>query len=252
MATDITQNIVELQNNIFQIKTVPPGSHVYLIRGTNKNALIDASTSDNLPDIKRCLKAIGVRPEDIHLIILTHEHYDHIGAATAFFNTSLIAAHTLAANKIELQDEFTTLQYTNTPAQPLHIHIWLEDGITIDLGNYRLQTIYTPGHTSGCICVYEPGKRLLFSGDTVFSGGTVSDIRASGNASDYFNSLARLSAFKVDHLYPAHGKTSDTPAEDIERARQRTQMLFEESKILFEALSRKVIRQRHQKKDGQK
>jgi len=246
--TDLGDNIVELQTDIFQLKTKPPGSHVYLIRGSDKNVLIDTGAAVNFLDTKENLKILGLETEDIHLVILTHEHYDHIGAATFFFENSLIAAHSLAANKIELQDEFTTIhKYHNAPDKPLHVHLWLDDRIVMDLGNYQLQTLYTPGHTSGCICIYEMSKRLLFSGDTVFTGGVVSDIRTSGNASDYYNSLSRLSLMKVDHLYPGHGRLSDTPEEDIEKALLHTKTLFEESKILFEALSQKVLRKNREK-----
>jgi glyoxylase-like metal-dependent hydrolase (beta-lactamase superfamily II) len=248
LSKDLRENIVELHEGILQIKTKSEGSHIYLIKGADKNVLIDTGMAENFPLIREKLKVLGIEVEDIDMVILTHEHFDHIGAATFFVDKSVIAAHSLAANKIELQDEFTTLnQYFNAPAKPLHVHFWLEDNIIIDLGNYQLQIIYTPGHTSGCICVYEISKKLLFSGDTVFSGGTVSDIRASGNASDYYNSLRRLSLLKVEHLYPAHGRLSDTPEEDIGKALQRTQSLFEESKILFEALSQKVLRDRRRK-----
>ena len=249
MSKDPGRNIVELQTGIFQIRTAPPGSHVYLIKGWNKNVLIDTSTVDNFPLVRQSLGTIGLKPSDIHLVILTHEHYDHIGAAVFFYDTSVVAAHNLAANKIEIQDEFTTLnKYYNAPEKPLHTHIWLGDSITMDLGNYQLQTLYTPGHTSGCISIYELTKKLLFGGDTVFSGGTVSDIRASGNASDYYNSLQRLSLLKVEHLYPGHGKVSDAPEEDIDRALHRTRALFQESKLLFEALSQKIIKRRERER----
>jgi glyoxylase-like metal-dependent hydrolase (beta-lactamase superfamily II) len=245
MTRDSDKGITEIQPNIYLIKTPPPGCHVYLIKGTEKNILIDASSTASFPVLKESLGTQDLDPEDIDLVILSHEHFDHIGAAVYLFETSLVAAHHLAANKIELQDEFTTMhQYFNVPDKRLRVHLWLEDGIVMDLGNYQLQLLYTPGHTSGCICVYELSKKLLFSGDTVFPGGTVSDIRASGNAADYFNSLQRLSLLKIEHLYPGHGRVSDKPAEDIDKALQFTRTLFEESKILFQALSQKVLRER--------
>lgn len=121
------------------------------------------------------MEELGLSVENIHFVILTHEHFDHIGAAT-FFNTAVIATHTLAANKIELQDEFVTLsKYRNGSALNFHAHLWLEDGTLIDLGNYKLKVIHTPGHTSGCICLYKLKEKLLFSGDTVFAGGLLSE-----------------------------------------------------------------------------
>lgn len=245
MTKDSDKGATEIQPGIFLIRTPSPGCQVYLVKGTEKNILIDASAAASFPALKESLGTLGLDPQDINLVILSHEHFDHIGAATFLFETSLVAAHRLAANKIELQDEFTTMhQYFNVPDKRLRVHLWLEDSMIIDLGNYQLQVLYTPGHTSGCICVYELSRRLLFSGDTVFPGGTVSDIRASGNAADYFNSLQRLSLLRIDHLYPAHGRVSDAPAADIEKALRYTRAQFEESKILFKALSQKVLRQR--------
>ena len=93
-----------------------------------------------------------------------------------------MAAHCLAANKVELQDEFVTFRkYRDHPSKPFRVDVWLEDGSIIDLGNYELQVLHTPGHTSGCICLYEPGAGLLFTGDTVFAGGTLSEIAVGGN-----------------------------------------------------------------------
>lgn len=249
VAKDSDKSITEVQPNTFLVKMPPPGCHVYLIKGTEKNVLIDASSTASFPVLKESLGTLALDARDIALVILSHEHFDHIGAATCLFETGLVAAHRLAANKIALQDEFTTMhQYFNVPDKRLRVHLWLEDSMIMVLGNYQLQVLYAPGHTSGCICFYELSKSLLLSGDTVFPGGTVSDIRASGNAADYFNSLQRLSLLKIDHLYPAHGRVSDAPAEDVEKALRYTHTLLEESKILFQALSQKVLRQRESKK----
>jgi len=43
-------------------------------------------------------------------------------------------------------------------------------------------------HTSGCICLCEPRRRILFSGDALFAKGTVSTIFKSGSLAEYFNS----------------------------------------------------------------
>jgi len=165
------ERMVQLLPNIYQIRAEKPASHVYLIKGVKRKVLIDTGIPAGFPLLKDCLRRLDVRPRDIQLIILTHEHYDHIGAATSFGPHSIVAAHRLAANKIELQDEFVTLMKHGSQAhQPFSADLWLEDGTLVDLGNYRLRVVHTPGHTSGCICVYEMTQGLLFSGDTVFAG----------------------------------------------------------------------------------
>lgn len=236
----ITSRIVELRPSIYLIKAETPGSHVYLVKGNSKNVLIDTGMTANFPHLKASLQELGLRPKDVHFITLTHEHFDHIGATTYFFDTAVVAAHRLAANKIELQDEFVTLmKYCNVSCRPFHADLWLEDGSLIDLGNYKLHALHTPGHTSGCICLYETKENLLFTGDTVFSGGTLSGIASSGNISDYMNSLQRLSSLKVEALYPGHGKPSEDPEGDILRGLERARALLEDTKILFDTLARK-------------
>jgi len=236
----ITSRIVELKPNIYLIKAEKPGSHVYLIKGNNKNMLIDTGMTAHFPYLKSSLQELSLRLKDVHLIILTHEHFDHIGTTSYFFDTAVVAAHRLAANKIELQDEFVTMmKYCNASYKPFHADIWLEDGTLIDLGNYKLHTLHTPGHTSGCICLYETRERLLFTGDTVFGGGTLSSIASSGSISDYMNSLQRLSSLKVEGLYPGHGKPSEDPEGDIRRGLEHARTLFDDTKTLFDALTRK-------------
>jgi len=228
--------VIELAPGIYQLRSEKPGSHVYLIKGDTKNILIDTGVAKKFSALKRRLTKLGLYVRGINLIILTHEHYDHIGATAFFHRTAVVAAHRLAANKLELQDEFVTFRkYKDQPSKPFWVDIWLEDGSIIDLGNYELQVIHTPGHTSGCICLYEPRVKLLFTGDTVFAGGTLSEIAVGGNVSDYVNSIRRLSNLKVKHLYPGHGRVSSTPDEDLPKAIIYAQTILDDCKAFFEA-----------------
>ena len=233
-----SEDIIEVRPDIYQFPNVSPGSHVYLIRGLDKNVLIDVGTADKYPSLRRRLQKIGLSPRNIDFIILTHEHFDHIGA-TSFFRKAVIGAHRLAANKIELQDEFVTL-HRDTANRFFHAHIWLEDNTLIDLGSYKLRIIHTPGHTSGCICVYELEEQLLFSGDTVFAGGMLSDIGASGNISDYMSSLERLNALRMTELCPAHGRISHNPEQDVREALEKALAMLQDSKALFETVAMRV------------
>jgi hydroxyacylglutathione hydrolase len=228
--------VIELAPGVYQFHGEKPGSHVYLIEGDTKNVLIDTGVAGKFPGLKRRFTELGMRVRDINLIILTHEHYDHIGATAFFHRTAVVAAHRLAANKLELQDEFVTFRkYKDQPSKPFWVDIWLEDGSIIDLGNYELHVIHTPGHTSGCICLYEPRAGLLFTGDTVFAGGTLSEIAVGGNVSDYVNSIRRLSNLKMKQLYPGHGRVSSTPDEDLPKAIIYAQTMLDDCKTFFEA-----------------
>jgi hydroxyacylglutathione hydrolase len=228
--------VIELSPGIYQFRGEKPGSHVYLIKGDTKNVLIDTGVAGKFPVLKYRLSELGLRVRDINLIILTHEHYEHIGATAFFHRTAVVAAHRLAANKLELQDEFVTFRkYKDQPSKPFWVDIWMEDGSIIDLENYELQVIHTPGHTSGCICLYEPRVGLLFTGDTVFAGGTLSEIAVGGNVSDYVNSVRRLSNLKIKQLYPGHSRASNTPDEDLPKAIVYAQTMLDDCKTFFKA-----------------
>jgi len=169
MADDLSTETVELRPNVYQFKFEKPGSHVYLVKGSKKNLLVDTSTTTFYPNLKTRLRGLGLKPKDIHFVILTHEHFDHIGAAPFFFNTSVVAAHRLAANKIEMQDEFVTMmKYCNISSRPFYADIWLEDGSLIDLGSFKLQALHTPG-TRLVAYVSMRAERRCFSAGIPFS-----------------------------------------------------------------------------------
>jgi glyoxylase-like metal-dependent hydrolase (beta-lactamase superfamily II) len=94
----------------------------------------------------------------------------------------------------------------------------LENRALFDLGSHTLEVIHTPGHTSGSISLYEFSTKVLFSGDTVFAGGTLSYIAESGSIGDYINSITRLEARKISRIYPGHGQVSENPEEDLAQA----------------------------------
>jgi hydroxyacylglutathione hydrolase len=233
---------VRLAENIYQLRGPKNSCHVYLIKGRAKNVIIDTGVMGSFTLLTDSLRDLGIKVADISLVILTHEHVDHISACSMFHEKSLVAAHRLAANKVELQDEFVTFQqYRKQPGKRFWVDIWLEDGSIIDLGNYILQVIHTPGHTSGGICLYEFNEGLLFSGDTIFAGGILSEISVGGNVSDYVNSVRRLSQLKMKMVCPGHGKVSSTPDDDLLNAIGYAETMMNDCKMFFEAF----IKTRH-------
>ncbi|RJQ54085.1 MAG: MBL fold metallo-hydrolase [Actinobacteria bacterium] len=222
--------IEEVHENVFQLASRRPSSHVYLIRATAKLALIDTGLDSSFPDVTEAIRRLGLTPGDIQLVINTHEHSDHIGANKHFAGTSLIAASRSAAAKIEQQDEYVTM-YGDIGADHHRTkpHIWLDGGAVFDLGNFHLAVTETPGHTSGCICLHDPLNRILFSGDTVFAEGTLSAIAPSGSAGDYAHSMERLSALKLDAIFPGHGRISREPDDDLQAALDNARVKLQEA-----------------------
>ena len=210
-----------IRPNVYQFFSQGSGCHVFLIIGDDLNVLIDTGI------ITKYLLTteVGLKIEEIDLVINTHEHFDHI-SSNAYFHCP-IAAHRWAAVKIQHSDELITKgKKWGIDLTDMRINIWLEDRNIIDLGNTMLKVIETPGHTSGCICLLEPYKNYLFSGDTLFKSAK-SNIYESGSISEHIDSLQILNTLKVNSFYPSHGHSViglDLVAQEIESSIENAKM----------------------------
>jgi glyoxylase-like metal-dependent hydrolase (beta-lactamase superfamily II) len=181
-------------------------SSIYLI---NRSVLIDAGMSSDLV-IKQLKKYIQLT--DLKLIILTHCHYDHIAAAAAISEKSGARVGVHKADLDGVNDEYLSVSVLFGESVPaVKPTIIYEEGDKIDIGNGEyLEVIHTPGHSRGSICLYEPVSKSLFSGDTVFPGGSFGRMDFEGSEPDkMLGSVEKLTKLDVKTLYPGHGAPTD-------------------------------------------
>jgi hydroxyacylglutathione hydrolase len=230
--------LIQAAPDVYQVRFKNRAANAYLVKGSRRTVMVDVGLSSNYPHLLACLEHVGVTPDMIDRVVLSHEHLDHIGAAYHFEGRrTYIAAHRLAANKIMLRDDFSMLRKMfNEPNVPINIDIWLEEGNVIDLGNFRLDVLYTPGHTSACMTLFDADKGLLFAADTLMPGGVMGGVFGSGSIADYIQSLEKLKGLNSKILLSGHGRLSDTPQEDVRIAIQRSHGLLSDTAELFDAL----------------
>src|SRR5437764_7877352 len=138
-------SLIQAAENVYQIRFKNRAANAYLVRGRSRTIMIDVGLSSNYPHLLTCLDHLGYPPEKIDMVVLSHEHLDHIGAAYHFHGRALIAAHRLAANKIMLRDDFSMLRKMfNEPNVPINIDLWLEEANLTNFGNIRLNDMYMP------------------------------------------------------------------------------------------------------------
>ncbi|HEY5996864.1 MAG TPA: MBL fold metallo-hydrolase, partial [Candidatus Deferrimicrobiaceae bacterium] len=206
----------------------------YLLRGSRKTVLVDTGLPWEKEILAGQLLALGLSPDDIDLVVLTHEHLDHIGAVPLFPRRTVVAAHVLAANKIGMQDDFVLMSKAyRLNAAEYHVDVHLHHGTIIDLGGFSLHVLHSPGHSSGSICLYEPDRELLLTGDTIFANGILGGIFPSGSLSDYAWTLRQLSALRVREIHPGHGRRSENPVDDFEKAIRGSRNLMNDTRALF-------------------
>jgi len=191
-------------------------SNIYLILDESI-ALIDTGTGTNFSTIEEKLAALGVRPNDIDIIVDTHCHYDHTGGNKAFALAAgcQVAIHELEAKVIRGEEPGIAMaEAFGSKLEPVS-SIWeICEGDQIELGEMVLEVIETPGHTSGSICLYDNERQALFSGDTVFYDGIGRMDLPTGDRSAMGRSLLRLNGFDVMALFPGHGPSTENGARE--------------------------------------
>ncbi len=149
MATPVRLHWSDADVEVHSLVVGPVDNNVFVIRckRTGEAVLLDAANEhDRL--LQLCTR-LGVRR-----VLETHGHWDHIQAVPALRDAGYDVAVTAAdADMLASYDSL------------------LDDDSVIAVGDLRLRTIATPGHTPGSMCFRLEGTPLLFSGDTLFPGG---------------------------------------------------------------------------------
>lgn len=177
--------------------TLPPARHTnaFLV-GHDPAWLVDPATP--YPDARSALDlTLREAPERIEGILLTHDHPDHVGAATFVaerFDLPILA-HCITAERLE-----------GRPRVDRH----LEDGERLELGHAdgqrgELECVFTPGHAPGHLCFFEPRFGGLIAGDMVSTLSSILVDPEDGDMARYLRSLSRLAELPVRTVYPAHG-----------------------------------------------
>ena len=234
---------MEVIPGIHQLKVPIPNNPIgfvntYLVQGEGDWMLVDTgwNTPEAFNALESQIKELGIGFEDITQIVVTHFHGDHYGLVGRLKQLSgaKIALHQVEREFIhsryldmdnlleqvaqwlhfngvpneelpELQKASLGVRKFVSPALP---EIALYGGEKITTGSFGFEIIWTPGHSPGHICLYEPTKRILISGDHILPTITpnVSLHPQSGDnpLGDYLNSLSTLNQLEVDLVLPAH------------------------------------------------
>lgn len=137
-------------------------------------------------------------PRNLTHIILTHAHFDHVGALQAVHEAHPEALFAVGEHE-PLDSVYTFYSHPNLVIPP--VDILLEEGARI--GPFTV--IHTPGHTKGSICLYSKKDNLLLSGDTLFCGG-YGRTDLGGSMLDMQTSLTRLAVLPPEtKVLPGHG-----------------------------------------------
>ena len=192
------------------IKTLVVGivrANCYLVWNDLACVLIDPG--DDAERIETALQQLG---KPLKAILLTHGHFDHVGAVKTLKERYPQVPVMIGGLDEELLLEPERVYKGMLSRIPDSLHLkadrLLSDGDEIDVNGMHFTVIATPGHTKGSVCyLYE---NAIFSGDTLFRGTCGRCDFYGGDSWAMHDSLAKLALLEGDRpVYPGHeGETS--------------------------------------------
>lgn len=172
-------------------------TNCYLLSGDGELAVIDPGGEEEI-----ILEEIRSLPEEVSLssIILTHGHWDHIGAVGG-----LLGKYE-APLLIGKEDRELLQKSDQVNREPDRL---LEEGDSVLIGQRRLEVWSTPGHSPGSITLVEEEEKNLFVGDLIFAGGFGRTDLPGGSSQELEKSIQRLLSLDGDwEIMPGHGNTT--------------------------------------------
>lgn len=233
----------EVAENVYRLAIPMPDNplgtvNAYAVIGDGVH-LVDCgwNTPEAYEALAAELRELGWSVQDIRDILVTHIHPDHFGLAERLSEESggRELMHRLDAVYVAARYEDTSelvvemdawLRINGVPPDELEVmtaaslrmlsrvgtrppDVLLEGGEGLDWGGRRFEVVWTPGHSSGLVCLYDRERRILFSSDHVLqriSPHVGLHTQSLGNPlGNYFNSLELVRRLEVDLVLPGHG-----------------------------------------------
>jgi glyoxylase-like metal-dependent hydrolase (beta-lactamase superfamily II) len=227
--------VEEILANLYRIKLPLPKSPLkevnsYVIKGLERNLIIDTGWNR-----EECMNVMQARLKELRVdlnctdFFITHLHADHLGLVSNLAtDNSTIYFNQQEACKVNVgfrwDDKVNFARINGFPESELqkvlHNHPGykynskgsmtfnvLKEDDTINIGNYIWRCVETPGHTNGHMCLYEPNKKVIVSGDHILNDitPTISLWSNEGNPlKEYLGSLDKIYKLDIKLVLPGH------------------------------------------------
>ena len=223
----------EVLENLFyfpESQMLDCNQYIIVDKESNEIALFDAGNGVALPGVFEGMKNIDLDFKNITKVFLTHEHVDHVLGLYPLMkilenNPPKIYAYGETAKVINKGDEAQIFP-GNLGISPSMFGVEIVPIETTDLKDlkvievfpgFKFEIHYTPGHSLGSMCYYEPEKKILICGDLVFSGGSFGRYDFPGGSLPTLQkSIGFVNNLDVTHLLPGHMGISDDGNRQIE------------------------------------
>ena len=184
------------------------GTNTYIV-GTREPVVIDPG-----PNLDSHLEAVlsAIQPRrQLGKILLTHTHLDHSEMARRLADETGAKICAFGDYKVGRRDghlfdaDFAGCVFEEGIDKSLKPDVRIEDGEEIQVDDWTINAVWTPGHIGNHLCFDISEASILFSGDHVMTWSTTVVSPPSGDMADYLDSLEKLISLGQRRLLPGHG-----------------------------------------------
>ncbi len=161
-----------------------------------------------------------VTPLPVNALVNTHSHGDHTHGNFMFAPAAAIIAHERCRREIIAAGHaahalFPMVDFGDCPLTPPTVTF--RERLDLYVDDLQVQLIFVgPAHTTNDIVAWIPARKLLFSGDVIFNGGT--PFALGGSVGGWLDALDTIAALGAETIVPGHGEVCDAGAIDDVRA----------------------------------
>ena len=193
--------------NLRSLVVGPVMTNCYFLQNKETTELILVDPGAEAERISKMIEKLGKKPV---AILLTHGHYDHIGAVEAVKRQFHVPVYAGSEEKEVLRNSYNNLSEL-MGEHPFIIDAtdYLEDMQKLFLAGLNITALATPGHTKGGMSylISCDGEQVLFSGDTLFQGSVGRYDFPTSNGRALFDSIKNKLLPLADDtpVFPGHG-----------------------------------------------
>jgi hydroxyacylglutathione hydrolase len=192
---------------MFTVGPVAENTYIFRHEGSDRALIVDPG--DEPDKLLGAVEALGVTLEGI---LLTHTHFDHVGAVAPVAKATGAEVWVPEAEKFVLDDIMAFVPWPGFgPFESYDAEHTLSGGDRLELAGFEIDVLFTPGHSPGHVTFSIPSESAVFSGDVLFQGSVGRTDLPGGDWGTLLESIRGL----VDGLpeettvYPGHmGVTS--------------------------------------------